>query len=378
MISRRHASFRAVACLVSAITAAAGCTTAVPQPTASPNVPASDPVATAGPTTAPSATAAARVAPGEAWIVYQLWNGRADIRLVRPDGSGDHPLLPEAGSGAETLHPDWSPDGLNIAFVSENAIWVSDVDGGNARQVSSPCPDPCSEDYPAWSPDGTSIAYARWQAEGNLVEHGDIVVLDLRAGSETQVLMTDGPEYPAYPRWSPDGKSIVIEIDTFTDSTIDAKTVVASVVATFDMASGASSLHRLTDPAMFAGYPDWSPVGGRIIFSTYDLGYRDGGSFADTSSPSDLYTISPDGSSLVQVTHNTSGPKLVRNGTASGPLSTQPTWSPDGRSVIFVQVEGATWPGWLIASLRPDVTGLAPAPVPDGFLGTHPRLRPIP
>lgn len=129
---------------------------------------------------------------------------------------------------------------------------------------------------------------------------------------------------------------------------------------------------------MFAGYPDWSPDGARIVVSTYDLGYRDAGAFEDTSPPSDLYTISPDGSGLVQLTHNTSGSRLIRNGTASGPLSTQPTWSPDGRSVIFVHVDGLTWPGWQIASVRPDVTGLAPAPVPNPFLGTHPRLRPTP
>lgn len=341
-------------------------------PTAAPSI-----AATASAPSSPAATPSVVVRPGEAWIVYQYWNGRADIRLVRPDGTGMHALLPGAGSGPETTHPDWAPDGTRIAYVSENAIWVANVDGTAASQVSTACSEPCSEDYPAWSPDGTSIAYARWQAEGTVVPHGGVVVVGVAAGREATVLTTDGPEYPAYPRWSPDGRSMVIELDRFADTGVETSRVVGSEIATFTVAKGASSLVRLTKPGMFGAYPDWSREGSRIVFSTYDLGYRDGGSFVDTTPPSNLYTIAPDGSSLTQLTQNAAGPTLVRNGTASGPLSTQPTWTPDGRSIIFVQVDGATWPGWQLASLRPDITGLPPTTVPANFLGTHPRLRPV-
>jgi len=328
------------------------------------------------PTVAPSASVV--VGAGESWLVYQLWDGRADIRLVRPDGTGNHPLLAGAGTGTETFHPDWAPDGMRIAYVANNAIWIANADGSGSRQVSSPCIDPCSEDYPAWSPDGASIAYARSQADGDIVAHGTIEVVDVASGIELTVLTTDGPEYPAYPRWSPDGESLVVELDRFNDASVDAGIIVASVIATFGVETGATSLKRLTDGEMFAAYPDWSPDGSRIAFSTYDLGYRDGDAYADPMPPSDLYTISPDATGLAQLTHNAMGSELIRRGTASGSLSGQPTWSPDGRSLIFVQVDGTIWPGWQVASLRADITGLASAAVPQFLRATHPRLRPIP
>jgi len=55
--------------------------------------------------------------------------------------------------------PQFSPDGKRIAFMSNRdgpwQIWVSDVDGSRARQVSFTE----SAGTPRWSPDGTSIAF---------------------------------------------------------------------------------------------------------------------------------------------------------------------------------------------------------------------------
>lgn len=66
--------------------------------------------------------------------------------------------------------PAVSPKGDRIAFVSNRSgdmrIWVSDLDGGNARQVSRPEMEfheeikaPIEQKVPAWSPDGRWIAH---------------------------------------------------------------------------------------------------------------------------------------------------------------------------------------------------------------------------
>ncbi|WP_158231095.1 TolB family protein [Rhodopirellula bahusiensis] len=66
--------------------------------------------------------------------------------------------------------PSVSPRGDKIAFVSNRSgpmrIWMSDLDGGNARAISTVTRDleetlqlPVEQKVPAWSPDGQWIAH---------------------------------------------------------------------------------------------------------------------------------------------------------------------------------------------------------------------------
>lgn len=50
-----------------------------------------------------------------------------------------------------------SPAGDKIAFVKNHHLWVMDLDGKNARQLTAPGGDN-EESYPTWSPDGKHIA----------------------------------------------------------------------------------------------------------------------------------------------------------------------------------------------------------------------------
>jgi Tol biopolymer transport system component len=308
------------------------------------------------------------VAPGEPWIVYQAWDGAPHIRLVRPDGSGDHLLV-------DGTHPDWSPDGSRIAYVVDDvAIWVVNADGGDPEQLPVPCDDTCLlNDSPAWSPDGSTIAVSRFVAPSDGDVYIDVAALDLASGDIRTLYTPPAGEASWYVRWSPDGRSIVVNSDQF--PSIDSDLVSGGMIAVVDLAEPDPVARPLTDYAMFATYPDWSPDGSSIVFTTHDLGVRDYGNQQDPSLPSDLYTIRPDGTGLVRLTENPTGPTLIRNGTASGPLSSQPSWTPDGR-ILFVQVDGEAWPGWQMATIEPDGSDLGPALESGWQQGTHPRMRP--
>ncbi len=106
---------------------------------------------------------------GEPWIAYQWVQADGDgIYLVRPDGTDPHALLPDAKYNA--FHPDWSPNGKQIAFDAEtgggNEIWVVNADGTNAAVIvprRTECAISCGDvALPAWSPDGSKIAFVRF------------------------------------------------------------------------------------------------------------------------------------------------------------------------------------------------------------------------
>ncbi|HEX5164868.1 MAG TPA: hypothetical protein VFV93_05690, partial [Thermomicrobiales bacterium] len=97
-----------------------------------------------------------------AWVattVDRNKNGyRSSIWIAPSDGS-EAPYRFTGGTGKDTS-PRWSPDGSQIAFLSDrsgkNQVWVIPVDGGEAWQVTDG-PNAASEI--GWMPDGASIYY---------------------------------------------------------------------------------------------------------------------------------------------------------------------------------------------------------------------------
>jgi len=332
------------------------------------------PASSAASSNAPSPSPVVPLA-GESWVVFQRPTSPLTIQLIRPDGTGLHDLL-ASSPGAQT-HPDWSPDGNRIAFVvDEHAIWTANADGSEAAALPIECAGECQlVDAPAWSPDGATIAFTRLIDPADGDPYTDVQAIDLPSGRVRPLWAPSRGEGTFWVRWSPDGQSIVVDIARYPG--ISSDIVIGGVVAVVDLRGSKPTSHDLVGWDTFATYPDWSPDGQRIVFTTHDLGVRDDGDQQDPRATSDLFTIAPDGTGLVQLTHNPTGTTLVRNGTASGPLSTQPTWTPDGRSIIFTQVDGDVWPGYGMAIMKADGTDLAPAVGHSFLLGTHPRLRPL-
>jgi Tol biopolymer transport system component len=115
----------------------------------------------------------------------------------------------------------------------------------------------------------------------------------------------------------------------------------------------------LTDFTMWATYPDWHPREDLIVFST-----RPWGDLA--TGPSNLYTIRPDGTAMKQLTRYSEGQTRA----------VQPTWTPDGKSIIYTAVEGTGFGTPTMAIMGRDGSNVRSATSSGPIFGTHPRLRP--
>ncbi|GAP06436.1 periplasmic component of the Tol biopolymer transport system [Anaerolinea thermolimosa] len=131
--------------------------------------------------------------------------GHEDIFLMFADGSGIRRLTT---SPAREIFPDWSPDGRQISFISDQDgsrnLYVMNADGTNQHQLTDKSSlaraDGGYVQWQQWSPDGEEIAFTfnpgKGQGTGIYVIHPD--------GSGLREIAPGGHE----PAWSPDGSKI--------------------------------------------------------------------------------------------------------------------------------------------------------------------------
>jgi hypothetical protein len=120
-----------------------------------------------------------------------------ELWVLSADGSEDAPL------GISGRVPAWSPDGTQIAYMSEAGdawrIYVYDVASGESRLISEECPTLCR--FPAWSPDGAWLLYNTTVSETNFRGTG---LWSVPAdGSAPPLRWLEGPY--GHPAWSATG-----------------------------------------------------------------------------------------------------------------------------------------------------------------------------
>jgi Tol biopolymer transport system component len=331
----------------------AGCsgvtTTPTPRPSAAGGSPSS-----ASPSPSPADDAVA-------WIVYQSPNG---LWLVDPDGARQQPALPEGPSRA--LHPDWSPDGSRLAFSNDEAdgtrdLWLAAGDGSDPKRLLD-CVAPCRDaDGAAWSPDGGRIAFVRIDLVDGRNPGSTLNLLDVASGEVTTVASTDGADYLAGPRWSPDGTRLVVGIDTFTDDGNDTATITGRAIAVVDLGATPAPVRRLDGLPPFPWYPDWHPTEDRLVFGAGVVERLD-----PTADVTNLWTVRPDGSELEPLTDL--GP--TDDGVSMA------DWTPDGDG-LWVTILDRLTGGLTLGRVALDgsveeLGGLSPV------AGAHPRQRPTP
>ena len=181
-----------------------------------------------------------------------------------PTEAGERVLAPDVDAGEMNLSPVLSPDGSQVAFLSEKDLFTIDLFLADARtgQVLGKLAE--SERDPhfdalafisssgAWSPDGRRFAFATF-SEGN----GAIAVADAdRRTVDRDYALDDTIGEVHSLAWSPDGASIAFSgsAGAVTDLWL------------LDVPSG--RIERLTDDPWAELHPDFSPDGGTIAFAT--------------------------------------------------------------------------------------------------------------
>lgn len=144
--------------------------------------------------------------------------------------------------------PEVSPDGKSVVFSMLGDIWVQEI-GANARKITD---DSYVDLDPTWSPDGTQIAFVS-DRKGTI----DLWIHRLETGVERRVAR--GKDGIIYPAWSPNGEKIAyynVSRMNFIGPT-DLQVVSLNRVRANTLKKG------LFGP----GAPTWSPNSEHLIFS---------------------------------------------------------------------------------------------------------------
>lgn len=221
--------------------------------------------------------------------------GRKEIWEMDYDGANQHQLT---HLGSVALSPRISPDGSRVAFSaltkSEWDILMYSLDLN--RNVSFPRFGGMNLS-PAWSGDGMKLAFSSSRSSDP-----EIYVVDASGANLKRITNSPGPDVS--PVWNPKTNAQIAFVSGRT-----------SLPQIYTMEADGTNIQRMTDQG-YAVSPAWSPNGQFLAFA-WIRKYGPGEPGA-----SDIYLMDIASKQWVQLTHD-------------GGRNDFPSWSPDGRHIIF-------------------------------------------
>jgi len=271
---------------------------------------------------------------GAGIAVLALLSTIAILWIVRNQAASALPaveVMPLVAFEGKQATPAFSPDGNQVAFVGYGGqqgpgIYTTLVGGEKPLRLTNNPSDCC----PTWSPDSRQIAFVR--LSDSVSEFGaqmSVYVISALGGTERRIYTgrSTGKEYCNRADWSPDGKFL-----TFSQPSENARRSQIALLSLTDL-----SMRELTSTSELEQNdcePVFSPDGSRIAF----VRGRFGGFLGD------LFVLPLSGAA----------PKQLTSGNSSG----TPTWTEDGREIVFSSQRGGVPSLWRISA-----SGGTPQPV---------------
>jgi TolB protein len=221
--------------------------------------------------------------------------GHKEIWAMDYDGANQHQIT---HLGSVSLSPHVSPDGSRIAFSSmtkngwDIVMYSLDLN----RAVIFPHFGGTNLS-PAWSPDGTKLAFS-----SSRTSDPEIYMVDASGSNLKRLTVAAGPDVS--PVWNPKTGAQI--------SWVSGRTGLPQI---YTMEGDGTNVQRMTDQG-YAVSPAWSPNGQFLAFA-WVRKYGPGAPGA-----SDIYLMDIVSKQWVQLTHD-------------GGRNDFPSWSPDGRHIIF-------------------------------------------
>jgi TolB protein len=301
-------------------------------------------------------------------LICQCWHDVANLYVADGDGQNERALLPNSGSN---YNASFSADGRWIVFTSDRSgsadLYRVHADGSALEQLTN---DAAFEDQGALSPDGSRLAYVSTRDGG----FPNLWLKDLKTGRTRS--LAKAPAGSFRPSWSPDGRWIAFSSDRDT-ALVRVRRPPSGAqaweqmqfTALYVIRDDGGGLRRLTPLDHIAGGPHWSPDGRRIAYYEFvdaEAKAANAGSGRAVIRAMDLQTgtiatlsqgalrdVSPQFVGTDEVAYlsleRVEGRGITRVATTRGKIGaprdmTGPSWSPDGKRVVYHRIENPEAP----------------------------------